>query len=475
MRSGLCGTQGGLAVARLLQPGLERLNLSGNSGFGAASLDATGLDLKALAMEMCTVYTLRHLILADCGLEGAAGGQQVAFLRAKVPNLKSLDLHSNNNLGPTGLRALAQSLRRPRSIDSLNVEDTGLEEEEGGQAVAFLLLKMPKLRWLCVSNNLLTLAGLQALAHELHGIERLEARNVGLMKHLELEDTRPFEHLAQTCPGLKVDSEGHSFEGPAELMAVLQDMELLGMRRPMASLCWADEGSESLDEFIGLINQERELLNLSFKGSQMGFLGLEALRQSKFEDLQWLELEDCGLQSIAGHLLSELLGSCKRLDYLSLAKNSRFENGGLQALADGLESHNLRHLDLSCCSLAAFEALEAFAPLLERLPALQSLLLSSNPGLGRVVAPLLELICRTQISELCLACCNISSIQLSPCRCFLEALDLRGNTEIGPGHLQSLAEQLEMVKLKRLELSDCGLESEAGGEAIALLLAKWWA
>lgn len=148
LRSGLCGKAGGRAVAKLMKasPGLEFLDLSGNNGFGAVSLGDTGIDLKALAAEIHSCYSLVHVTLADCSLEGFLGGQQLACLLYKTPNLQRLDVHSNNNLGSTGMLALSSALsalRRPLKLTGMTLEDTGLEGEEGGDSAGILLHQIP--------------------------------------------------------------------------------------------------------------------------------------------------------------------------------------------------------------------------------------------------------------------------------------------------------------------------------------------
>jgi Leucine Rich repeat len=71
---------------------------------------------------------LLHLNLFWNDIEGAEGGQQVGMLLQHCPNLKELDL-SSNNLGPLGARAMAPGLAAASNLESLN------------------------LAWCCIGNN----------------------------------------------------------------------------------------------------------------------------------------------------------------------------------------------------------------------------------------------------------------------------------------------------------------------------------
>ncbi|CAK9070405.1 unnamed protein product [Durusdinium trenchii] len=507
MRAGLFGREGGQAVARLLRasPGLEFLDLSGNNGFGALSLCATGIDLKALASEIRTFYSLRYLVLADCNLEGALGGQELACLLSKAPNLKSLDLHSNNNLGSSGLLALSRALRQPTQIIELTVEDTGLEEVKGGQAVAALLHQMPLLKGLNLSNNLLLSIGLQALAESMPSlsISRLAARNLGLPISLSPEECDIFQCFLSKCPQLEfVDTEGHNFDGPElgcmnllrpdvsepEPMDLIQQIEgegplsalLKGHTLELSKLrSFCPNHSLQGAEVVKVLNMMRSLEHLSVNGSGLALeVLLESLRQSSLNALRFVDLGDCGLTSAAGRQVSELLQGLPQLRGLSLAKNGRLENGGVQSFGATLGAHSLSEIDLSCCSIAGEEGAEAIFNIFQQLPDLQSCSLSSNPGLGSEIAKLLEhILCRTRISSVSFASCGVSSgglaLKLEGQRCLhLTSLNMSGNTEIGPVGLQSFTSQLPNLNLSQVDLADCGLESGAGGNAIASLLTR---
>ena len=551
LRSGLCGKEGGQAVAKLLiaSPGLEFLDLSGNNGFGAASLGDTGIDLKALAAEIHSCYSLVDVILADCSLEGSFGGQQLACLLFKTPNLQRLDVHSNNNLGASGVLALSRALstlKRPVKLASLTLEDTGLDEE-GGMAAAELLHHMPFLRSFNMSNNLLLVAGLQAWAKsmpESKCLTRLHACNVGLPYDLGLQEADIFRLILEKCPELKfVDSEGHSFDGPPQFSEILSHMALLkipgefedgelpdisqlALEHPLVSadlklltgmtgqqleelrsfsLSSLSHTLQNLPKNLGaieggvvlvrLLDAMPKLERLSFNASCLGAawtsgLGqvfLDSLRDStststprlQLTCLKAIDLSDCGLHPGAGGMLAELLKALPQLRSLSLAKNYRLENAGLQAFAEGLQEGQHRHLlselDLSCCSIVDSSAIIA---ILENVPELQSLAVSSNPGLGSYLPALLEhVVCNTQISSLSLASCGISpasvALNLAARRSLhLTSLDLSGNTAIGPVGLQSFTAQLPKMNLQRLNLADCGLESRAGGCSIAALVSQ---
>lgn len=562
LRSGLCGKAGGRAVAKLMKasPGLEFLDLSGNNGFGAVSLGDTGIDLKALAAEIHSCYSLVHVTLADCSLEGFLGGQQLACLLYKTPNLQFLDVHSNNNLGSTGMLALSSALsalRRPLKLTGMTLEDTGLEGEEGGDSAGILLHQMPSLTSLNISNNLLLSAGLQALVKSMPDttcISRLDACNIGLPYKLGLQEADFFRLLLEKCSDLKfVESEGHTFDGPPQFSEILFQMELIripgefhdqielldisqlvldhplvptdfkrltglslqqlqrlhsfnlnSLNHSLHSLPGNVGGIEGGIVLVKVLGAMPSIEHLSFNASRLGAawtLGvgqvlIESLRQSgigregrdgsqlmiprlQLTSLKSIDLSECGLHADAGSMLAELLQALPGLRSLSLARNYRLENAGVQAFAnrftDEAGGHSLAEIDLSCCSLAGEEGKVAVLAILEHFPELHTLTVSSNPGLGPCVAALLEhVLCNTEISSLSFGSCGISAVRLnlasrrSP---HLTSLDMSGNT-IGPLGLQSFTSQLPKMNLQQLNLADCGLESRAGGDAIAALVSQ---
>lgn len=565
LRSGLCGKAGGRAVAKLMKasPGLEFLDLSGNNGFGAVSLGDTGIDLKALAAEIHSCYSLVHVTLADCSLEGFLGGQQLACLLYKTPNLQRLDVHSNNNLGSTGMLALSSALsalRRPLKLTGMTLEDTGLEGEEGGDSAGILLHRIPFLTSLNISNNLLLPAGLQALVKTMPDttcISRLDACNIGLPCKLGLQEADFFRLLLEKCPGLKlVESEGHTFDGPPQFNEILSRMELirtpgevhdqielldisqLVLDHPLVATDFKRLTGLSLQQLqklrsfnlnslnhsfhslpgnlggieggivlVKVLDAMSSIEHLSFNASRLGVawtLGvgqvlIESLRSEsgigrerpdgsqltipriQLTSLKSIDLSECGLHADAGSMLAELLQALPGLRGLSLARNYRLENAGVQAFANRLREeargHSLVEIDLSCCSLSGEEGKVAVLAMLQHLPELDALAVSSNPGLGPHVAPILEhVLCNTQISSLSFGSCGISAnvrLNLALLRSpHLTSLDMSGNTEIGPLGLQGFTSQLPKMNLQRLNLADCGLESRAGGDSIAALVSR---
>ena len=509
MRAGLFGKEGGQAVARLLKasPGLEFLDLSGNNGFGACHLCDCGIDLKALSMEIRTSYSLRHVVLADCNLEGQQGGHELASLISKAPNLKRLDVHSNNNLGSAGLLALSRALRRPTQLTDLLVDDTGLEEVKGGEAVAALLQRTPFLTCLNLSNNLLLPTGLEALAENMpcSSITRLGARNLGLPSSLSLAECEIFQAFLSKCPQLEFVDTDHIFDSPgfasqdllrpempdSEPVDLLQQIEdgtplfdghtlELGKLR---SLCpdQSLQGAEGEHFLLKVLKLMPNLGHLSMNGSGLALeVLLQSLSRLQLDALRSIDLGDCQLTAGMGHQLAELLCLLPRLRILSLAKNFRLENAGLQSFGGALAVHSLSELNLSCCSIVGEEGADAILSIVGKLPELQTCVLSSNPGLGseNVCKLLGYVLYQTQISSVSFASCGLSAsdsptLKLEGEMCpHLTSLDLSGNTEIGPVGLQCFTSQLPKLNLNQLDLADCGLEAKVGGDAIASLLTR---
>ncbi|CAJ1398701.1 unnamed protein product [Effrenium voratum] len=507
-RTGLFGRVGGQAVARLLRasPGLGSLDVSGNNGFGAASLCATGIDLGALAAEIPISYSLRTLVLADCSLEGVAGGQQLAAVVAKLRNLDSLDMHSNNNLGPSGLLAFSHGVSSRCRVSCINLEDTGLEELDGGLAAATLLSKMPSLRTLKLSNNILSPLGLQALAESVpqnNTISCLELRSCGL-----LSAGNALHLLAARCRSLEVLDVGEEhFESlpPQALccarMTTAQLLELKPRSLQTLDLSKSQLGSAELHMLAKLLEAQLELRSLKLDHCKLdgsltqlfeapglwqlsltccsgfGSAMMDLTSALETSPLRRLDLTECGLEGTAGgHDLGRLLPKLPALQHLCLAKNYKLENTGLQAFGQELAGgrHQLSELNVSCCSLVGAEGAHVVMAILGSLPSLESLSVCSNPSLGLLgVAALLEQVPST-VSSLALASCGLSAPlpeqNLSRLG-HLTGLDLSANT-VGSEGLEQLALQLPQMSLQQLDLADCGLESGAGGAAVTALLAR---
>ncbi|MBY0232680.1 MAG: TIGR02996 domain-containing protein, partial [Gemmataceae bacterium] len=134
-------------------PRLRRLSLRGDyHGRGNATLDS----LRALFASPA-LAGLRRLQIARIGL-GEAGAAML-FSEASFTGLERLDLQ-NENLGPAALAPLADAVRFPRLW---RVE---MERNRLGAEGTRLLGRLPALRWLDASNNLLGNAGAEALADD---------------------------------------------------------------------------------------------------------------------------------------------------------------------------------------------------------------------------------------------------------------------------------------------------------------------
>ena len=531
-RTGLCGEEAGLKVAQLLQssPSLESLDLSGNNGFGAISLVASGIDIASIASAMPTCYSLHSLTLADCSLEGSSGGRDLAFLVSMLPNLKSFNIRSNNHLCAQGLLAFAEGLSRADlgcSIQKLSLEDTGLEEGFGGDAAAQIFAKMPQLAELTLANNALGLAGLVALGDCMPDVTRLtklDMKKCSLPSDLSSEN---FDVLVAKCPMIgSIDLEE---EQGFDAIVSLQSLPYLrNMQSDSANLCLQhikESGFENLDSLeLGADENENivalialcassnlralsldhgclqtvndgialarllaamdVLESLSLYGNlSFGWQAFPAFAEAAPRSrLRFLNLGECGLAGCdSGRALASLMQQMPELCSLCLRKNHRLQNSGLLAFAERLSCHgSLATLDLSCCAASGQVGTGAILNIVEALPSLRTLSVSGNTQLQEdALRSLLDaVVSKTAVRSLSLASCglsardmNLQDIFFPDVECQLESLDLSGNSEIGALGLQTLVPWLPST-IQRLDLGDCGLESVAGGAAIAALVRK---
>ncbi|CAE8643785.1 unnamed protein product [Polarella glacialis] len=164
---GLAGADGGLALVELIvgrMPVLCELGLLCNADFGEAGVHELAHGLLSGALELLSV-----LGVENCGLSGESGGKAAAELVKAMPGLEDLGL-SSNELGAAGLAAFARALPLEPALRWLQLEDCGLEAEEGGRAAALLVRAAPFLEHLVLANNeLLGIAGVVAMLEELRG------------------------------------------------------------------------------------------------------------------------------------------------------------------------------------------------------------------------------------------------------------------------------------------------------------------
>ena len=533
-RIGLYGEEGGRMVARLLQaaPGLETLDLSGNNGFGAVSLLSSGLDVASIVLGMPS-YSLHTLILADCSLD-APSGFALAALLTTFPNLKNFDIRSNNHLKAEGLRffaeGFAQALRGLRcSIRRLDLGDTGLQNVNGGKAVARILRLMPQLAVLNLADNAgLGLDGFLAMGNELEhcSLVKLDLRKSGLPRDL---DSRHFEGLLAKCPSIQLIDvdEKHSFhdwrslQSVSCLRAARSDQANFASLHPQ--LITSSDSSELQQETLGfggvstlgtvelrahfqlqslcldhsnlqtwtdgvalarLLGAMDLLENLSLYGNHdFGKHAFQAFVSScpRHSNLRFLNLGECGLEGVdSGKALANIVGVLPGLSSLCVQKNHRLRNDGLHSFATVLCCCNLVALDLGCCSLMGRTGAVTVQCILEFMPALHTLSLSGNPQLQQAGLCLVlgEVLPDTNIRSLSLASCGFSPHDMDLQDLFrprsprLESLNLSGNTEMGALGLQTLLPQLP-TSLQQLDLSDCGLESNAGGAVLSELLSNF--
>ena len=534
-RTGLCGEEGGTIVARLLQacPSLEFLDISGNNGFGAVSLLSSSVSVSSIAAGIPTCYSLQHLVMSDCGIDGSTSGRHLAHFLAMLPNLQKLDIHSNNHLGSDGVLAFAQTLRSSNktmcSLQVVNLGDTGVEGAAGGTAIAQMLASMPHLFMLDLANNGgFGAQGLLAFGQHLDSTPDRTLAKIDL-QHCSLPgDLEPhhFDALLAKCPNMEVVDVGeeHAFDSLSSLntaprlravrsddesLAIWHDLHLqlagtsaspqqesfnLGdtlvielckssrlrsLKLEHGSLTTCDDGI-ALARLLGAMHS---LENLSLYGNPtFGAHAFGTFVKScpRCCSVRLLNLGECGLAgSDSGTALAHLVEKMPGLSSLLVRKNFRLQNDGVHSFASALSCNAMEALDLGCCSLAKRTGAAAVLRIVQMSPALRTLSVSGNPQLEEIGLCLLveQILLNTSVRSLSLASCGLSMQDMHLQTLFpsgssrLERLDLSGNTEIGPQGLQALLCQLP-ISLQHVDVSDCGLESVSGGAAIASMVPR---
>lgn len=230
----------------------------------------------------------------------------------------------------------------------------------------------------------------------------------------------------------------------AHALACVQDMSGCGLARlpgQLAALTCLESLEASTNKALG---------RQAVAGAFQPLLHLTRLSR--------LILASCGLE----HCLPWELAALRRLQDVTLSFNDLGDEGSLEPLRGAPALSQLR---LSSCGLVAVPQL------LGTLPALASLVLFDNAGLGEggegAWGPLAQL--STSLTRLNAASCGMASLPGSiTALCGCRDLDLHGNPLF-----QSTLEPLRQLSgLTRVELTDCGIEEECLPAGYAALVCS---
>ena len=387
----------------------------------------------------------------------------------RVPLLRSLVLYNNNQIGPAGVRQLADAplLSQLTSLDLYHVE-MGAE----GAAALGASPRAAGLRALDVGLNSFGAEGLRALIESPHLGQLRSLRLSGLGsdagsdalrnwpagRSLELLDLNSDEdaktvralvrsHLLQKLRVLHLGSDELTASNLAPLLAALPTGQL--QRLTLAWGAFGDKGARLLADCPALTG----LRELDLYKTGIGPEGVTALATSPYlRGLEWLRLGDnklgpAGFAALAGVApigrkknppATQTDSPFPRLRFLGLAK-TRPTRAGLEALLGSPLLSQLEHLDLSS----------------NRLGAAGAALLAGSSGLS-------------SLRFLDLATCSLGdegvrALVSSPALANLVGLDLMQN-RITDNGVQALAdspslERLAWLRLRLNKLTDKGADA----------------
>eukprot|EP00406_Dinophysis_acuminata_P033657 CAMPEP_0179373948 /NCGR_PEP_ID=MMETSP0797-20121207/87054_1 /TAXON_ID=47934 /ORGANISM="Dinophysis acuminata, Strain DAEP01" /LENGTH=768 /DNA_ID=CAMNT_0021089947 /DNA_START=17 /DNA_END=2322 /DNA_ORIENTATION=+ len=456
------------------QDGLQKLFLGSNM-LGPAGVEA-------LASDIPDVNALREVELSACELWGAVGGRAVAALTWKTVALEKLVLVSNEDLAPAGVLALAKDLPAGNTLTTVELATCGLKGPAGGRALAVLLHSAPLLRQLVVANNQLGSSGVTALAKGMPAHRALKELDMELCGLGTAAGGRAVAMVARKAAALEqlflAESAGLGPDGVGALARALPDTTVLkNIDLRQCGLA----GSEGGRAVGALARKATTLECLDLSSNILGSAGGERDRAEPPGGQQARAGPAGRLQALGAHGRTLARGATS-LTKLVLNGN-RLGPEGVDALAQALQgsANSLKDLYITSCSLDGAEGGRAVALLSSTSPGLEMLVLEDNEfrqaGMRALVRGLPAI---TQFKEVFLCTAGLegrgagkATAALARKAPGLEKLVLGGNHRFGPAGLQALAQGLgEGSRLKDIGLQECGLRKASGGQAIAALVSS---
>lgn len=493
----LCGASSGQALAVIMTKAtqLEQLTLADNEHLSDEGLDALAQDLSGAPVS------LTALNLAHCGLKGAEGGRAVAVFLLCLPSLRELNLRNNDGLEAEGIMQLfdAEFAQLPL-LDTLTLSRTGLAGVQGGHAVSSILRCMPTLQLLLLASNNFRHVGLQTLAEEFPAACGLQTLDLSRSDSAEAWNPSTGAALAVIASKLTtlVLSENTSlssecistFANSLPEKTRLQTLLLGGCALSIGMERTWTEGCRALWSVFGKATALRQL-DLSHwplleDAATWPSVQEEMDLSSAAAAIVSLSLRTCSLSgATGGSMAAGIVRTLKSLEALDLTKNFGLKASGLRSFADGMRPHmSLKHLVLDHCGLKGVEGGSAVAHVAKSAPQLEDLSLSGNNELGscgvQAVANGLPALSDSHgLKRLDVSNCGIEDVDgaralalVAHYSQFLEMLCFSNNALCNSG-LKVLVQELpKSMSLQSLNLGYCDIEGEDGGRIVADLVAR---
>ena len=326
----------------------EQVDLSGNN-LGGRAIRQLGKFCNNQLVSNDTACSLNSLTLQWCSLSNDDG--QYASLCLRLPSLCSLDL-SGNRLGNGGLHAFRQWTMPCSNIKYLNLSRTGLLQGIADD-ISKIVLQLPNLEDLVLSNNGLVAADVFLIIRNLHKNQRL--------KYLALDGNSIDASIEEAF----IKSDNHQqCQQEREVTVLLHNNPPLDVHKLRRS---ASQWSPMLTVYCGqtIVSSEQ-----NYK------VGLLSKLDQKPGDLSGLGLRDCLFPNLR-HAMVQCREESRR-PWVNLSGN-HLARRFAEMMRDTF--HSLKWLRVLCLSSNALDTPSATILLngLSKSPAVSCLDLSYNP------------------------------------------------------------------------------------------------
>ena len=444
-----------LASAIEMNGSLEELNLSGNDA-------VTGIGHMALGESLKRNKTLKTLNISSCGIDDQ-GMKSLASALEMNGSLEELNLTGNDAVAGIGHMALGESLKRNKTLKTLNISSCGIDDQ-GMKSLASALEMNGSLEELNLTgNDAVTGIGHMALGESLKRNKTLKTLNISSCG-IDDQGMKSLASALEMNGSLEeMNLSGNRVGTGIGYMALGESLKRnRGLKTLNISYCDIDEQCMKSLASAFEMNSSLAVLDLSWNNAVTG-IGLMALGESlkRNRGLKTLNISHCGIDDQGMKSLASALEMNGSLEELDLGWNDAVTGIGLTALGESLKrNRGLKSLNISYCSIDD-QGVESLASALEMNGSLEELNLRGNravTGIGHVA--LGESLKRNRgLMTLNISYFGIDDKGMKSLASALEmnsslaVLDLRGNGAVTGIGLMSLGENLKRNRaLKTLKL-----------------------
>ncbi|XP_038053936.1 uncharacterized protein LOC119726353 [Patiria miniata] len=433
--------------------GILTLSLAGNTALGGSA------DL--WAENLLRFPNLQTLNLSNCTLRWT-DIKHIASALDNMPSLTDLILTDNPALG-VSTEKWSRYLLRVKQKHTLDLSNSSLTWEDI-DTISVVLDHIPTLTNLNLTGNTALGRSADLSAKNLLRFTNLQTLN---LSNCTLQGT-DIEHIASALSGIPTLTNlslasNTALGGLANLWAenLLRFTNIQTLNLSNCTLQWTD-----IEHIASVISGIPTLTNLSLAGNTAlgGSANLWAMNLLRFRNLQTLNLSNCTLQWTDIKRIAWASGAMPRLTNLILT-----DNPALGVSTEKWSHYLLRvkqkdTLDLSNYSLT-WEDIDMICVVLDRIPTLTNLNLTSNTALGESANLWAKNCLRfTKIQTLNLSDCTLQLTDFEHIASVLSGiltltnLSLAGNTALGGSANVWAKNLLRFTNLQTLNLSNCTLQ-----------------